>query len=167
MAASETSNGTTLRHAFGNVFALFILLLIGVLAFSIRLFSVCFLILISFSAFCRSNCLNTFHVLCYYFSNSMLFLFGLPEIEGKWMKFKLRVSNIHIFFFLIAYVKIWSFYNLFWIIVYINKQIEWYNGVDWRFFLCYCCFPTIVSITTFFKKVCTFSQQPYGSWVFI
>ncbi|KAB1224412.1 Dolichyl-diphosphooligosaccharide--protein glycosyltransferase subunit STT3A [Morella rubra] len=40
MADSETSKGTTLRHAFGNVLSLFILLLIGVLAFSIRLFSV-------------------------------------------------------------------------------------------------------------------------------
>ncbi|KAM2407456.1 hypothetical protein ACFX1X_026633 [Malus domestica] len=34
------SNGTTLRHAFGNVLSFFILILIGVLAFSIRLFSV-------------------------------------------------------------------------------------------------------------------------------
>ncbi|KAK7845900.1 dolichyl-diphosphooligosaccharide--protein glycosyltransferase subunit stt3a [Quercus suber] len=40
MAASETSNGTALRYAFGNVLSFFILLLIGVLAFSIRLFSV-------------------------------------------------------------------------------------------------------------------------------
>ncbi|KAL5572592.1 hypothetical protein UlMin_022189 [Ulmus minor] len=40
MAASETSKEASLRHAFGNVFSLFILLLIGVLAFSIRLFSV-------------------------------------------------------------------------------------------------------------------------------
>ncbi|KAF3441878.1 hypothetical protein FNV43_RR15793 [Rhamnella rubrinervis] len=40
MAASETSSETTLRHAFGNVLSFFILLLIGVLAFSIRLFSV-------------------------------------------------------------------------------------------------------------------------------
>ncbi|XP_068342761.1 dolichyl-diphosphooligosaccharide--protein glycosyltransferase subunit STT3A-like [Pyrus communis] len=40
MAASETPNGTTLRHAFGNVLSFFILILIGVLAFSIRLFSV-------------------------------------------------------------------------------------------------------------------------------
>ncbi|KAB2618476.1 dolichyl-diphosphooligosaccharide--protein glycosyltransferase subunit STT3A [Pyrus ussuriensis x Pyrus communis] len=40
MAASQTSNGTTLRHAFGNVLSFFILILIGVLAFSIRLFSV-------------------------------------------------------------------------------------------------------------------------------
>ncbi|KAI5320367.1 hypothetical protein PRUPE_7G222300 [Prunus persica] len=40
MAASETSNGTSLRHAFGNVLSFFILILIGVLAFSIRLFSV-------------------------------------------------------------------------------------------------------------------------------
>ncbi|BBH08362.1 staurosporin and temperature sensitive 3-like A, partial [Prunus dulcis] len=35
MAASETSNGTSLRHAFGNVLSFFILILIGVLAFSI------------------------------------------------------------------------------------------------------------------------------------
>ncbi|XP_050124454.1 dolichyl-diphosphooligosaccharide--protein glycosyltransferase subunit STT3A [Malus sylvestris] len=40
MEASQTSNGTTLRHAFGNVLSFFILILIGVLAFSIRLFSV-------------------------------------------------------------------------------------------------------------------------------
>ncbi|KAL5172198.1 Dolichyl-diphosphooligosaccharide--protein glycosyltransferase subunit STT3A [Glycine soja] len=43
MAASEALNGTTttsIRHAFGNVLAFFILLMIGVLAFSIRLFSV-------------------------------------------------------------------------------------------------------------------------------
>ncbi|EXB59788.1 Dolichyl-diphosphooligosaccharide--protein glycosyltransferase subunit STT3 [Morus notabilis] len=40
MAALETSRGTTLRNAFGNVFSFFILILIGVLAFSIRLFSV-------------------------------------------------------------------------------------------------------------------------------
>ncbi|GLT51703.1 hypothetical protein SLA2020_250960 [Shorea laevis] len=45
MAAPETSTATaavnnTLRHAFGNVLSFFILLLIGVLAFSIRLFSV-------------------------------------------------------------------------------------------------------------------------------
>ncbi|RZC27873.1 dolichyl-diphosphooligosaccharide--protein glycosyltransferase subunit STT3A-like [Glycine soja] len=43
MAASNAHNGTTtnsIRHAFGNVLAFFILLLIGVLAFSIRLFSV-------------------------------------------------------------------------------------------------------------------------------
>ncbi|KAM5547603.1 dolichyl-diphosphooligosaccharide--protein glycosyltransferase subunit STT3A [Rosa sericea] len=40
MEGSETSNGTTLRNAFGNVLSFFILILIGVLAFSIRLFSV-------------------------------------------------------------------------------------------------------------------------------
>ncbi|GMY36148.1 dolichyl-diphosphooligosaccharide--protein glycosyltransferase subunit STT3A [Fagus crenata] len=40
MAASETSQGTTLRYAFGYVLSFFILILIGVLAFSIRLFSV-------------------------------------------------------------------------------------------------------------------------------
>ncbi|GLT98528.1 hypothetical protein SLE2022_160290 [Rubroshorea leprosula] len=45
MAAPESSTATTavnntLRHAFGNVLSFFILLLIGVLAFSIRLFSV-------------------------------------------------------------------------------------------------------------------------------
>ncbi|RDX63095.1 Dolichyl-diphosphooligosaccharide--protein glycosyltransferase subunit STT3A [Mucuna pruriens] len=40
MAASDAHNGTSIRHAFGNVLAFFILLLIGVLAFSIRLFSV-------------------------------------------------------------------------------------------------------------------------------
>ncbi|KAF5935115.1 hypothetical protein HYC85_026244 [Camellia sinensis] len=40
MAASETVQGSTLRYAFGNVLSIFILLLIGVLAFSIRLFSV-------------------------------------------------------------------------------------------------------------------------------
>ncbi|GKV06682.1 hypothetical protein SLEP1_g18541 [Rubroshorea leprosula] len=40
IAATPTTNGTTLRHAFGNVLSFFILLLIGVLAFSIRLFSV-------------------------------------------------------------------------------------------------------------------------------
>lgn len=42
MAAQESqqSSGTTLRHAFGNVLSVFILLLVGVLAFSIRLFSV-------------------------------------------------------------------------------------------------------------------------------
>lgn len=41
MAASEgQNNGTSIRNAFGNVLAFFILLLIGVLAFSIRLFSV-------------------------------------------------------------------------------------------------------------------------------
>ncbi|XP_031382473.1 dolichyl-diphosphooligosaccharide--protein glycosyltransferase subunit STT3A [Punica granatum] len=40
MSASETAGERTVRHAFGNVLAFFILLLIGVLAFSIRLFSV-------------------------------------------------------------------------------------------------------------------------------
>ncbi|KAI3447024.1 hypothetical protein Pfo_003689 [Paulownia fortunei] len=40
MAAPETSQPSTLRYAFGNVLAFFVLLLIGVLAFSIRLFSV-------------------------------------------------------------------------------------------------------------------------------
>ncbi|KAG2718376.1 hypothetical protein I3760_03G217100 [Carya illinoinensis] len=40
MAASETSKETILRYAFGNVLSFFILVLIGVLAFSIRLFSV-------------------------------------------------------------------------------------------------------------------------------
>ncbi|KDP33728.1 hypothetical protein JCGZ_07299 [Jatropha curcas] len=41
MAVLESAKGpTTLRHAFGNVFSFFILILIGVLAFSIRLFSV-------------------------------------------------------------------------------------------------------------------------------
>ncbi|XP_010254009.1 PREDICTED: dolichyl-diphosphooligosaccharide--protein glycosyltransferase subunit STT3A-like [Nelumbo nucifera] len=40
MATSENSGGATLRHAFGNVLTFFILPLIGVLAFSIRLFSV-------------------------------------------------------------------------------------------------------------------------------
>ncbi|KAF7851876.1 hypothetical protein BT93_L2024 [Corymbia citriodora subsp. variegata] len=45
MAASEassaaTATATSLRHAFGGVLSFFILLLIGVLAFSIRLFSV-------------------------------------------------------------------------------------------------------------------------------
>ncbi|KAF5742994.1 Staurosporin and temperature sensitive 3-like A isoform 2 [Tripterygium wilfordii] len=40
MAVPETANGTALRYAFGNVLSFFILLLIGVFAFSIRLFSV-------------------------------------------------------------------------------------------------------------------------------
>ncbi|KAL3623835.1 Dolichyl-diphosphooligosaccharide--protein glycosyltransferase subunit stt3a [Castilleja foliolosa] len=40
MAVPETSNQATLRHAFGNVISFFVLLLIGALAFSIRLFSV-------------------------------------------------------------------------------------------------------------------------------
>ncbi|XP_073271888.1 dolichyl-diphosphooligosaccharide--protein glycosyltransferase subunit STT3A-like isoform X2 [Primulina huaijiensis] len=40
MAAPETPQMSTLRYAFGNVLSIFILLLIGVLAFSIRLFSV-------------------------------------------------------------------------------------------------------------------------------
>ncbi|XP_027357824.1 dolichyl-diphosphooligosaccharide--protein glycosyltransferase subunit STT3A isoform X4 [Abrus precatorius] len=40
MAASDANNGTSMRHAYGNALAFFILLLIGVLAFSIRLFSV-------------------------------------------------------------------------------------------------------------------------------
>ncbi|XP_050388201.1 dolichyl-diphosphooligosaccharide--protein glycosyltransferase subunit STT3A [Argentina anserina] len=40
MEASEPSSGKTLRNAFGNVLSFFILILIGVLAFSIRLFSV-------------------------------------------------------------------------------------------------------------------------------
>ncbi|XP_048228089.1 dolichyl-diphosphooligosaccharide--protein glycosyltransferase subunit STT3A isoform X1 [Ricinus communis] len=41
MAGSESAKGeTTLRYAFGNVLSFFILILIGVLAFSIRLFSV-------------------------------------------------------------------------------------------------------------------------------
>ncbi|XP_010249572.1 PREDICTED: dolichyl-diphosphooligosaccharide--protein glycosyltransferase subunit STT3A [Nelumbo nucifera] len=40
MAALEYGGATTLRHAFGSVLCFFILLLIGVLAFSIRLFSV-------------------------------------------------------------------------------------------------------------------------------
>ncbi|KAL6519121.1 Dolichyl-diphosphooligosaccharide--protein glycosyltransferase subunit stt3a [Orobanche gracilis] len=40
MAAPETPKSTTLRHAFGSVLLLFVLLLIGALAFSIRLFSV-------------------------------------------------------------------------------------------------------------------------------
>ncbi|XP_027357823.1 dolichyl-diphosphooligosaccharide--protein glycosyltransferase subunit STT3A isoform X3 [Abrus precatorius] len=39
MAASDANNGTSMRHAYGNALAFFILLLIGVLAFSIRLFS--------------------------------------------------------------------------------------------------------------------------------
>ncbi|XP_030530035.1 dolichyl-diphosphooligosaccharide--protein glycosyltransferase subunit STT3A [Rhodamnia argentea] len=40
MAASEASTATSFRHAFGGVLSFFILILIGVLAFSIRLFSV-------------------------------------------------------------------------------------------------------------------------------
>ncbi|KAL2501549.1 Dolichyl-diphosphooligosaccharide--protein glycosyltransferase subunit STT3A [Forsythia ovata] len=40
MAALETPQSSTLRQAFGNVLSVFILLLIGILAFSIRLFSV-------------------------------------------------------------------------------------------------------------------------------
>ncbi|GER28813.1 glycosyltransferase subunit STT3A [Striga asiatica] len=40
MAEPETLKPTTLRHAFGNVLSFFILLLIGALAFTIRLFSV-------------------------------------------------------------------------------------------------------------------------------
>ncbi|CAM8925835.1 unnamed protein product [Rhodiola kirilowii] len=40
MAAPETATEASLRHAFGNVLSFLILLLIGVLAFSIRLFSV-------------------------------------------------------------------------------------------------------------------------------
>ncbi|XP_073296638.1 dolichyl-diphosphooligosaccharide--protein glycosyltransferase subunit STT3A-like isoform X1 [Primulina huaijiensis] len=40
MAAPETPPTSNLRYAFGNVLSIFILLLIGVLAFSIRLFSV-------------------------------------------------------------------------------------------------------------------------------
>ncbi|OIW08922.1 hypothetical protein TanjilG_05898 [Lupinus angustifolius] len=41
MAASDVqNNGSTIRNAFGNMLAFFILILIGVLAFSIRLFSV-------------------------------------------------------------------------------------------------------------------------------
>ncbi|KAG9148864.1 hypothetical protein Leryth_020827 [Lithospermum erythrorhizon] len=39
-ASSEAVKPSTVRHAFGNVFSIFILLLIGVLGFSIRLFSV-------------------------------------------------------------------------------------------------------------------------------
>ncbi|KMT12262.1 hypothetical protein BVRB_5g102040 [Beta vulgaris subsp. vulgaris] len=41
MAASETANASSFRQACGNVLAVFILILIRVLAFSIRLFSVC------------------------------------------------------------------------------------------------------------------------------
>ncbi|XP_043707600.1 dolichyl-diphosphooligosaccharide--protein glycosyltransferase subunit STT3A-like [Telopea speciosissima] len=40
MEVSENGKGSSLRFAFGNVLSFFILLLIGVLAFSIRLFSV-------------------------------------------------------------------------------------------------------------------------------
>lgn len=40
MADTEPATGSSLRNAFGNVLAVFILILIGVLAFSIRLFSV-------------------------------------------------------------------------------------------------------------------------------
>uniref|UniRef100_A0A5B7AKT2 dolichyl-diphosphooligosaccharide--protein glycotransferase n=2 Tax=Davidia involucrata TaxID=16924 RepID=A0A5B7AKT2_DAVIN len=40
MEATENGKGSTLRYAFGNVLSFFILLLIGILAFSIRLFSV-------------------------------------------------------------------------------------------------------------------------------
>ncbi|XP_043721347.1 dolichyl-diphosphooligosaccharide--protein glycosyltransferase subunit STT3A-like [Telopea speciosissima] len=40
MEVPENGKSASLRHAFGNVFCFFILLLIGVLAFSIRLFSV-------------------------------------------------------------------------------------------------------------------------------
>ncbi|KAK9102340.1 hypothetical protein Sjap_019594 [Stephania japonica] len=40
MAALENAKGTALRYACGNVLSFFILILIGVLAFSIRLFSV-------------------------------------------------------------------------------------------------------------------------------
>ncbi|GMH03330.1 hypothetical protein Nepgr_005169 [Nepenthes gracilis] len=40
MAALDTANGSSLRQAFGNVLAFFILVLIGIIAFSIRLFSV-------------------------------------------------------------------------------------------------------------------------------
>ncbi|XP_042036456.1 dolichyl-diphosphooligosaccharide--protein glycosyltransferase subunit STT3A [Salvia splendens] len=40
MAAQETSQSATFRHAFGNVLSFTVLLLIGVMAFSIRLFSV-------------------------------------------------------------------------------------------------------------------------------
>ncbi|KAM7509574.1 hypothetical protein LguiA_020027 [Lonicera macranthoides] len=40
MAAIESAKDSTLRYAFGNVLAFFILVLIGVLAFSIRIFSV-------------------------------------------------------------------------------------------------------------------------------
>ncbi|KAK1267131.1 Dolichyl-diphosphooligosaccharide--protein glycosyltransferase subunit STT3A [Acorus gramineus] len=39
-ASEETTKGSTLRNAFGGVLGFFILLLIGILAFSIRLFSV-------------------------------------------------------------------------------------------------------------------------------
>lgn len=42
MAAPDASNGTTVRNAFGSVLSFIILILIGVLAFSIRLFSVSF-----------------------------------------------------------------------------------------------------------------------------
>lgn len=51
MAAGAKVDEATLRHAFGNVLSFFILLLIGVLAFSIRLFSVRSLII----AFFRSD----------------------------------------------------------------------------------------------------------------
>ncbi|XP_042042287.1 dolichyl-diphosphooligosaccharide--protein glycosyltransferase subunit STT3A-like [Salvia splendens] len=40
MATQETSQSATFRHAFGNVLSFAVLLLIGVMAFSIRLFSV-------------------------------------------------------------------------------------------------------------------------------
>ncbi|XP_054786596.1 dolichyl-diphosphooligosaccharide--protein glycosyltransferase subunit STT3A-like isoform X2 [Prosopis cineraria] len=40
MAASDASNGSLFRNAFGSVLSFFILILVGVLAFSIRLFSV-------------------------------------------------------------------------------------------------------------------------------
>ncbi|KAK4280931.1 hypothetical protein QN277_012483 [Acacia crassicarpa] len=40
MATADASNGTSIRNAIGSVLSFFILILIGVLAFSIRLFSV-------------------------------------------------------------------------------------------------------------------------------
>lgn len=69
MEASETSNGTTLRNAFGNVLSFFILVLIGVLAFSIRLFSVSSMINIYSSIF--------LDLIVIYYSNSLL-LVSLP-----------------------------------------------------------------------------------------
>lgn len=75
MAASETSKETILRYAFGNVLSFFILVLIGVLAFSIRLFSVSSLIFKFPHFYSRSNRLRVFP-----FRN---FLFGCCDKEGK------------------------------------------------------------------------------------
>lgn len=95
MAASDAQNGvSSVRHAFGNVLAFFILLLIGVLAFSIRLFSVSIFLVHPSSADLITW--NTFRFRVFLFQRHCLLLNSVARITAIFnFRVFLRVCNNH------------------------------------------------------------------------